>query len=367
MKSSLMSSAASSKTPGTTATAVSSLTAGGGRDRSEGRSDSNCYFPGCRKDTNCKCKICLASINATRDLIPSGSSVSNVSYLPKREPSASPTTPNLLAATSSFSLTPPIESTAKSRRKMRGSPANKDKFRFLGHWKAALLLGIFLVTTADLRFLKGAIDGFGPALTKETLEKFGEECRDQTLDLRGRLRILELKIGGVVDGVLNCSSLNSSWEMNQFGSHFFYWRCVIYESMMEEVSVWGSPLRTSGLLSTGFSSPSLALLSGRIIEWSDGKLEPIFRTGNGSSWTLQRWMAVAVHLESDTWVLEYKRNVLFDDHSGFLVGTLGFLRQRAMSVLKLAKREPWRILTLGFTPEDAYHHRKEDDHFMCPT
>lgn len=376
MKSSLMSSSASSKTPTTPATAASTLTAGGVRDRLEGRADSNCYFPGCRKDTNCKCKICLASINATLDLIPSGSSVSNASYLPKRQkppPSPPPPPPAAIepseppTSTSSFCLTPPMESTAKTRPKTRGFPANRGKSRFLGHWKMALLLGIFLITMADLEFLKGVIDGFGPRLTKEILVKFGEECGDQTLDLRGRLRMLELKIGGVVDGVLNCSSLNSGWEMNQLGRHFFYWRCVIYESMAEEVSVWGSPLRTSGLLSTGFSSRSLALLSGRITEWSDGKLEPTSRTGNGSSWILQRWMAVAVHLESETWVLEYTRNVLFDDHSGFLQGLLKFLRQKAMNMFKLTKKEPWRILTLGFMSDEVYHRREEHDHFMRPT
>ncbi|KAJ6981714.1 hypothetical protein NC653_024955 [Populus alba x Populus x berolinensis] len=30
----------------------------------------SCYFPGCRKDANCNCDICLASINATLDLMP---------------------------------------------------------------------------------------------------------------------------------------------------------------------------------------------------------------------------------------------------------------------------------------------------------
>ena len=30
----------------------------------------SCYYPGCRKDANCNCEICLASINATLDLMP---------------------------------------------------------------------------------------------------------------------------------------------------------------------------------------------------------------------------------------------------------------------------------------------------------
>ena len=36
-------------------------------ERSEAR--DRCYYPGCRKDANCNCKICLDSINATLDLM----------------------------------------------------------------------------------------------------------------------------------------------------------------------------------------------------------------------------------------------------------------------------------------------------------
>lgn len=44
------------------------------KSTSEGR--DTCYFPECQKDTNCKCEMCLASINATLDLVSSrGSSL----------------------------------------------------------------------------------------------------------------------------------------------------------------------------------------------------------------------------------------------------------------------------------------------------
>ncbi|KAL9666282.1 hypothetical protein QQ045_000609 [Rhodiola kirilowii] len=56
-------------------------------DRSEPTKDSSYYFPGYRKDANCSWEICLASINATLDLMPLSIQKSNLNYRP------SPTTP----------------------------------------------------------------------------------------------------------------------------------------------------------------------------------------------------------------------------------------------------------------------------------
>lgn len=41
---------------------------------------------------------------------------------------------------------------------------------------------------------------------------------------------------------------------------------MIYRSLAEELSVWGSPLQTSGILAAGVSARSLTILSGRITE-----------------------------------------------------------------------------------------------------
>lgn len=43
-------------------------------------------------------------------------------------------------------------------------------------------------------------------------------------------------------------------------------KCVLYKSVIEEVSIWGWPLQTAGLFSTGFSSSSITVLSGRVSE-----------------------------------------------------------------------------------------------------
>ena len=45
-------------------------------------------------------------------------------------------------------------------------------------------------------------------------------------------------------------------------------RCTLYKSAMEEVFIWGWPLQTAGLLTTGFSSRSFTILSGRVTEVS---------------------------------------------------------------------------------------------------
>jgi len=51
----------------------------------------------------------------------------------------------------------------------------------------------------------------------------------------------------------------------------FHWRCTVYKSVAEEVSVWGSPLRTSGLLPIALSARHLTLLSGEITEVTNRK------------------------------------------------------------------------------------------------
>jgi hypothetical protein len=55
----------------------------------------------------------------------------------------------------------------------------------------------------------------------------------------------------------------------QNDQHVFHWRCAVYKSAAEEVAVWGSPLRTSGLLPSTLSARHITLLSGKITEVMD--------------------------------------------------------------------------------------------------
>jgi hypothetical protein len=61
----------------------------------------------------------------------------------------------------------------------------------------------------------------------------------------------------------------------QNDQHAFHWRCTVYKSAAEEVSVWGSPLRTSGLLPPTLSARHLTLLAGEITEVTLGLQEHV--------------------------------------------------------------------------------------------
>ncbi|ONK76800.1 uncharacterized protein A4U43_C03F32300 [Asparagus officinalis] len=216
----------------------------------------------------------------------------------------------------------------------------------------------------------------------EMARGFGEEARVTEGGLKGRLRVVEGKVKGAVGGgeeerVANCSSSDSVWKLNQGGHHHlsFQWRCVIYQSMAEELSVWGSPLQTSGILAAGVSARSLTLLSGRIIEWSGGgKLVPTSRSSNGSSWTLDRWSSTAVQLEGETWVLEYQRSALFQG-SGLIQSAWEISRLRTQ---RMARGLRWRLALARTTfggggggggSSSSYYRASEgiQPHFKQPT
>ncbi|XP_020094586.1 uncharacterized protein LOC109714391 [Ananas comosus] len=315
---------------------------------SDGRSSADsCYFPGCRKDANCNCDICLASIDATRDLVRNTALISphfltklsSTKTPAKRslllpEPKSPPATPEFgssvtIPLTPPVQFTPPARSTAKSRPPEKAA-VRKERRRGVGCKMLSLLAGWLLLWAVDSGLSAAVLRGFGPKLTADVVRQFGEESRVYGTDLKGRLRILQQKIDGVVGGGLsNCGSEDSVWELKQEGHLFFHWRCVIYKSAAEEVSIWGSPLRTSGLLPTTFSRRSLTLLSGRITEWSDGKLMSTLRASNSSSWTYQKWSSAAVQLDPETWVLEYERSALF--HGPRLIPSLWELLQSRLS------------------------------------
>ncbi|MQM05364.1 hypothetical protein Taro_038178, partial [Colocasia esculenta] len=294
-------------------------------DRSEGgKGAESCYFPGCRKDAKCYCKICLASIDATRDLFPSGSSIQQRSSLTKLSASApssgphgwaSPPTPPESSPsctpegseTGSAPASPPLRSTAKSRpsaKKAQKGGSWPTKWHLL-RWAVVLCL----VLTADFG-IPAAVQEMlgGPMLTAEMVKMAGERSRAAG-NLRETLLSLQERFGGIVGTgrMTNCTSA-SSWGFHQEG-RLFRETCVIYKSAMEEVSIWGCPVQASGWLVTGFSSRCITLLSGRISEWSAENLSFTSLARNGS-WTYGQWTTTAVHLDPNTWVLEYRSSSL---------------------------------------------------------
>ncbi|KAG1333988.1 hypothetical protein COCNU_03G001070 [Cocos nucifera] len=348
---------------------------GTGRDRSEGRGDS-CYFPGCRKDTNCHCEICLASINATLDLIPSSDAIQQSSLtklsatkpIPKRplllfDPGTPPATPES-GSTITISMTPVIQSAVKSMPSEK-AVIKKERSWVLGDRVLRILGGLCLLYALDSGFSAVVLKDFSPKLTAEIVKQAAEESR-VFLGARGGLRVLQQKIERVVgEKVSDCSSDDAIWEFKQEGQLFFHWKCVIYKSIAEEVSVWGSPLRTSGLLLTGSNPRSLTLLSGRITEWSEGKLISTLRTSNSSSWSYRKWSLAALQLDADTWVLEYDRSALFE-RSGLMSATCEVLRLRISKLVKKLKHKPWTLLLPNVFP-GSYYQRPEERHFTYPT
>ncbi|KAG6511145.1 uncharacterized protein LOC121975595 [Zingiber officinale] len=298
------------------------------RDRRDARSGGDsCYFPGCRKDTNCHCEICLASIHATRDLLPSAVSSLHQSSLTKlfdpRSSKASlapvpygdespPSTRESADSTVTPPSTPPPRYPVKSRAVEEKSVQKKHSWPLFS-FPVKVLVGFLLLWAADSGFSALLSKDFGPKLTPDVVSRFGEECRILRNDLKGMLELLQKRLEGVLDGkVANCSSIDSNWKMNQDDQFLLQWRCVLHNSVAERVSIWGSPLKTTGLLATGPSPPSsMTLLSGKIKEWTDGNLQSTTRTSNGSSWMYKSCSSAALHLNAETWVLQYEQSGLF--------------------------------------------------------
>ncbi|KAM0871035.1 hypothetical protein ACQ4PT_039650 [Festuca glaucescens] len=318
------------------------------------------YYPGCRKDANCACEICLASINATRDLLPPEAASARRCFaaaIRDRRPGSrplflgrggTPPSPPGSEVTEPWTPPPAMRSTAKSRRpwqaareaatekKGRGSSSAPDWAIY-----ALTVLGFLLLLWVDTGLVpEAAARGFGPKLSPEAVAWVGQEARLAPIGLGHKLRSLERGVGKLVGAgrIYNCSSKDSVWRLEQNDQHVFHWRCAVYKSAAEEVTVWGSPLRTSGLLPSTLSARHITLLSGKITEWSDGKVWPTVRPSNGSSWSYRRRSAGAVQLEPETWVLEYQRSVLFEG-TRLLPATVELLASRCSTVTKRARRK----------------------------
>uniref|UniRef100_K4A8P3 Uncharacterized protein n=2 Tax=Setaria italica TaxID=4555 RepID=K4A8P3_SETIT len=323
------------------------------------RAGDSCYYPGCRKDANCACDICLASIDATRDLVRAPEAASARRFFAGAAAAAARgRRPALFCRDRGAGAgegselneppwTPPMRSTAKSRR-APGQQASGESgggasgARGSHDWAlyAATVLGFLLLLWVDTGLVpEAAARGFGPKLSPEAVARVGAEARLAPGGLEHKLRVLERRVGQLVGGerAANCSSQDSVWRLHQNDQHVFHWRCTVHKSVAEEVSVWGSPLRTSGLLPATLSARHLTLLSGEITEWSDGKVWPTVRASNGSSWAYRRQSASAVRLEPETWVLEYQRSALFEG-TRLIPAAAELLASRCSTMARRARR-----------------------------
>ena len=189
------------------------------------------YFPGCRKDANCTCEICLASINATLDLLPEGSSTrtlqkSSVTFSSTPQPKRrliAPLKPPEIPPDS-----PALHSTAKSRappRKHKENPLPNRSLRF------SLFLVLILTASCGFVILRNQTPG-GALLTTDFVKKAGERAR-MGRDLREKLISVENYLVEIVGAgrVCNCSG-GFGWEIQQvflyLFSSIFLLNCIIF-------------------------------------------------------------------------------------------------------------------------------------------
>ncbi|KAF7850186.1 hypothetical protein BT93_L5764 [Corymbia citriodora subsp. variegata] len=351
--SSSSSSASSSSVTPKSGTTTANLSSTPTRDDGAAEARDSYYFPGCRKDANCDCEMCLASISATLDLMPA--SVQKSSFT-KLSPSSQLTAPRCapVSFNQSFLSTPgsSVSKTVDSlpstksaalregkemgkKKKVRSESGSRRERRFL--WWASCFVVIFMADLG-LRWLVSA--AIRPELSSDAVRQIGVESR-RVSDLIWKIRFLQGELRGLVEGrVLNCSDQNSAWKISQ-GGLLLNSRCTLYKSMAEEVSIWGWPLQTAGLLTAGASSRSFTVIKGRVTEWSNGNVGYVIRKVT-SSWVHGKWSASVVQLDPGTLILEYKRSSILDE-SGFLMKALEFLKYQMTVVIGRMNQWFWYL------------------------
>lgn len=196
-------------------------------DRSENR--DSCYYPGCRKDANCKCDMCLASINATLDLMPFSSQKSTLTKFSASRPKTNRSvelTPisfdaSVLSTPRSNSPQIPKSPGRKSSARLKVKEKIKKRERNWGFgcdfWRMILGLSlVYFAVSGVSNLVSGALK---PVLSPEMVRNVGEKSWVVD-DLNGRLRFLQKEVQGLVQGkVSNCSYSNSIWEISQVRSN----------------------------------------------------------------------------------------------------------------------------------------------------
>ncbi|XP_010522294.1 PREDICTED: uncharacterized protein LOC104800960 [Tarenaya hassleriana] len=347
-------------------------------EESESR-DSNCYFPGCRKDANCSCEICLDSINATLDLMPLSVQKSSLTRLScaSRCKSTVKTTPisfDPTVVTTPTSVSRPIsrvsppkmkkKQEAKSEIREEKEPMKKTKIKGTSGicvvLRMVMVLGlVFSLEVGFCWVIKGVFKPeFTEAIVKNAVHRSGDV---QDLDLK--LKVLEEEFKRAVKNrkLSSCRDSDSKWKINQGGLTLSS-KCILYKSTTEEVSIWGWPLQTAKTLSLGFSSSSFTILSGRVTEWNDGKFGYSIREAN-ASWQRTKWSTCVLQLDPNSWVLEYSRSSVLDS-SSLMSLTLDLLRHMMFQAARNINRE---LVWLASIWENMYSYASSKPNPMTPT
>ncbi|KAK7861108.1 hypothetical protein CFP56_024207 [Quercus suber] len=315
----VLSSSSPSTTTTTTTSAKSSTTTATAIAMEDERSETrdSCYYPGCRKDANCNCEICLASINATLDLMPVSVHKTTLTKLSssraqnndvERTPisfNASILSTPRSSSRPVLASSPVLKSSARSNLMERMEKSEKE-WVWKG-WFVKLVVGLSLIFAVEFGFSSGVCGILRPVLSPEIVKHVGEKSW-VVQDLKGKLRFVQRELQGlIVDGeVSNCSYVDSTWEIDQDGL-LLNSRCTLYKTAMEE--------------------------------WSDGSVGYTIRKGN-TSWVHRKWGASVVQLNPNTWVLEYQRSSILDN-SRLSTAAIEFLKYRISKKVGKVKKGFW--------------------------
>ncbi|KAJ4969033.1 hypothetical protein NE237_015734 [Protea cynaroides] len=309
-------------------------------DRSENR--DSCYFPGCRKDANCICEICLASLSATLDLMPLSIQRSSLTKLSASKSKVERTPLSFNSSVFSTPTSDVLQFSASSPLKLTHSKKMKKKRKKriwvvgLYSWRFLMAVSLIFALESVLGFVISGL--FKPALSPEIVRDLAEESFSLK-DWNLRLEFLEKKLEDSVHvHVSNCRSNDTLWKLDQ-GGLLLNSRCTLYKSISEELSLWGWPLQTAGLLKSGLSSRSLTILTGRVTEWSEGRPRFSVHKAN-SSWVQRRWSTSAIQMHSNTWILEYQSSLMLENPR-FVLAALEFLKFRISRTVGEMKQQFW--------------------------
>ncbi|KAK9725515.1 hypothetical protein RND81_05G149800 [Saponaria officinalis] len=302
------------------------------------------YYPRCRKDANCNCEMCIASINATLDLMPMSAQRSTLTKRSVSKPSLESTPvsidPTLLSTPS------PVDGAFRSTLKS-GSPREvgdkrrKPRFRRKCWW-VVVVLGMILAF--EFGFWWAVYWVLRPVLSGNIIEDVFAKC-SSVEGLSEKLNLVQRSLEGIVgDGVSSCNLDDSTWKIDQDGM-LMHSYCIMYQSAAEEIVIRGWPLQTAGLLTAAFSSRSFSVLSGKLIEWPEGNMVHVIRAEN-STWTLRKWSASVVKFDANTWIIEYKKNMFLEDPN-MLLGVIKFLNFRITKFFVRMRHHVWLLPDLS--------------------
>nr|XP_043625022.1 uncharacterized protein LOC122596499 [Erigeron canadensis] len=306
----------------------------------------------CRRDANCSCKICLDSINATLDLMPISAQRSTLTTNTKLSSSKSkplsspPQTPLFfdnpstistpMSLTSRLMLSPIVNSTQRNGLKLHIKKNKEQLGSGLMFMKCVFVSCLVLVLVSRFGFLFLSNKMLETKLSPEIVRNLSDKSLELGVyDVKERLVFLSNELQNLVP---EAAFVNPIWEIVQDGL-ILRSRCILYKSRNEQVSIWGWPLRTAGLVKTEFHSRSFTILSGRVSEWSNGELNCVIRTAN-ASWEQGKWSDLAWQLDENTWILEYKRSFVFENTRPFW-SAMEFLKFKMM--IAFQQMELWNV------------------------